>query len=638
MTFIQFAFNNVRRNTRQYVSYFLSCTFAVTVFFMYAAVVFHPDIAQTKFKEIVERGIVISEVIIYFFSFLFILYSTSAFVKSRKKEYGLLTTMGITKLQLNSMLILESTIIGVTAIAAGIATGALLTKLFLMVFSAVLGFQEILPFYMSGKAITLTGGLFFILFELNSIFVVWSLRTNSIMQVFRGKKAAKKNPRFSWLLCLLSIGAISYAYYLAFTADMLTMFIRMVPILALIIPGTYFLYSQFSIAFTTLLKRKKGYYYRGLHMLTVADLSFKLKDNAKTLFFVTILSAISFTSSGVLYGLFQSAEAEAEHYVPQDVTLGSRDKGLDKLQIEINKIENQFDAHGISYRSLLVDNILVTTKNSETKWNQVKMVVYSNTAFTKMIELHNGKPPAKLDNNTVYLLTPSGIAEYNYEVPSKLTFRTKKLQFKQDVIQLESPLNSSYYYGSFQLVVSDQNFEEMSRQADTDERHQTYAMEVPKWVDHAETIDSIMKQVNLENVFVDAQATNYLMIKETMSYLFFFGIFISVLFFLAAGSILYFRMYQNLDNDLHHFHSLYRIGLSVQEMKKIATTQLAILFFVPFIIAVIHASFAFKALHNMLSSSIFWQSFIVIAFYFCIHFANFVFIRNIYTGKLKKVM
>lgn len=97
MTFIQFAFNNVKRNTRAYLSYFLSCMFSVMVFFMYAVAVFHPDIAEYEFRDIVQRGIIASEVIIYGFSFLFVLYSTGSFIKSRKKEYGLLTTLGISK-------------------------------------------------------------------------------------------------------------------------------------------------------------------------------------------------------------------------------------------------------------------------------------------------------------------------------------------------------------------------------------------------------------------------------------------------------------------------------------------------------------------------------------------------------------
>lgn len=276
MTFKQFALNNVKRNTRQYLSYFLSCMFAVTVFFMYAVVMFHPDISNNEFRDTMQRGIIVNEVIIYVFSFLFVLYSTGSFIKSRKKEYGLLTTLGISKSQLNRMLVLENTIIGLASIVAGLLLGALLTKLFLMVFSTVLGIDQILPFYLSFKAIGLTALLFFVMFEVNSFAVVWALRTNSVMEVFRGAKSPKKVPKFSWILSTLSIAAIGVAYYLAFTADFISIIYRMAPILALIIPGTYFLFTQFSIAFTNQLKRRKGFYYKGLNLLTVSDLTYKI--------------------------------------------------------------------------------------------------------------------------------------------------------------------------------------------------------------------------------------------------------------------------------------------------------------------------------------------------------------------------
>lgn len=50
MTFRQFAFNNVRRNTRAYGAYFLSSTFAVMVFFTYAMFIFHPEMEKPEFR------------------------------------------------------------------------------------------------------------------------------------------------------------------------------------------------------------------------------------------------------------------------------------------------------------------------------------------------------------------------------------------------------------------------------------------------------------------------------------------------------------------------------------------------------------------------------------------------------------
>jgi len=46
MTFIQFAVNNVKRNTRVYLAYFLSSVFTIMVFFSFAVNLFHPVIAD----------------------------------------------------------------------------------------------------------------------------------------------------------------------------------------------------------------------------------------------------------------------------------------------------------------------------------------------------------------------------------------------------------------------------------------------------------------------------------------------------------------------------------------------------------------------------------------------------------------
>ncbi|ASN06870.1 FtsX-like permease family protein [Virgibacillus necropolis] len=638
MTFKQFAFNNVRRNKRQYLSYFLSCMFAVTVFFMYAVIIFHPDIDETEFRQTVERGILMTEGIIYVFSFLFVLYSTGSFIKSRKKEYGLLTTLGITKSQLNRMLILENTIIGIVSIITGLLLGALLTKLFLMVFSQTLGLDEILPFYLSLKAVGITALLFFIMFELNSLAVVWTMRTKSIMEMFRGAKAPNKTPKFSWILCCISLLAIGSAYYLAYTADIMSMFIRMLPILVLIIPGTYFLFTQCSVAFITIMKKKKSYYFRNLNLLTVSDLTFKLKDNARLLFFVAILSAVAFTSSGVLYGLFQSAEVESERFVPQDVSLVT--EGVDHVEDfkkEVSYVKKEFKKQGIPYDATTVLSTQANSYSNKKDWNDIPLSIFSFSDYKKMMELHNKKVTFNLNKNEAVVLAEDFVLQDGNEVPKAFTLKSNNVEEKFIVKTANATLNGNIF-APFSVVVPDEVYQNFYQEADSNEIYYNYIMEIPNWTAQAEGIEEILNHADNEYVFPDSQAQFYISMKQGMSFLFFFGIFISVLFFLAAGSILYFRMYQDIDKDLHHFHSLYRIGLTHNEMKKIATKQLAYLFFIPFLVAVVHAGFAFKALQNMLASSIFLPSVVIIAIFFIVHVVNFIFIRNIYTSKLRKVM
>ncbi|AWI12927.1 hypothetical protein CQJ30_12645 [Caldibacillus thermoamylovorans] len=51
----------------------------------------------------------------------------------------------------------------------------------------------------------------------------------------------------------------------------------------------------------------------------------------------------------------------------------------------------------------------------------------------------------------------------------------------------------------------------------------------------------------------------------------FVGLFIGVVFFVSAGSFLYFRLYMDLDEDKQKFSSIAKMGLTVKELKKVLT-------------------------------------------------------------------
>ncbi|WP_018932594.1 ABC transporter permease [Gracilibacillus lacisalsi] len=635
MTFRQFAFNNVKRNSRQYLSYFFSCMFSVAVFFIYAVIMFHPEIANYDFQDTVQGGITAAEVIIFSFSFLFVLYSTGAFIKSRKKEYGILMTLGISKSQLNRLLILENTIIGLVSIITGILVGMLFANLFIMGFSSLLGLEDSLGFQISWKALALTFVSYFIMFELNSLIVVWTLRVNSIVHLFQGAKAPKRTPRFSWILATIGIGLVIAAYYLAWTSDMASIGYRMMPILALIIPGTYLLFTQFSVLFIHLLKKNKHLYFNKTNLLTVSDLGYKLKDHARLLFFVTILSAVAFTASGVMYGMFESAETEATANIPQDVSFIS--KGIDnieKMDEEIKPFTTALEEEKIDYQSLAVDltQAMVTNNDRETR---VNLLSYSD--YQSLLALNEEEATRDLTDDKAIVLTFSYEMSFSNPIAGELTLQSENYQETVQADNALSIVNSNFHTG-YTVVVSDQLYDQFASVAEPNEHYRYLALTVDDWVANAEYIREHVEQVDSDIVGGSDKASSYLVLRNTLSYALFFGMFISVLFFLAAGSILYFKIYQDLDKDIRQYQALYRIGLTISEMKKIATKQVAYLFFIPFILAVIHAGFAFKALQNMLESSVLLPSVTLISGYLLVYVIYFFFIRGLYIRKIKHVM
>ena len=64
-------------------------------------------------------------------------------------------------------------------------------------------------------------------------------------------------------------------------------------------------------------------------------------------------------------------------------------------------------------------------------------------------------------------------------------------------------------------------------------------------------------------------------------------------------------MYTDLTNEQEKYITISKIGVTGAEMKRCATIQLSILFFVPYIMASIHTMFATKMLQDVIGLSLF---------------------------------
>ena len=93
---------NIQGNTQRYLAYFFSIVFSVSIFFIYASFIFHPDVVNANISggQIVRVALIAAEIVIIVFSVFFIAYSNAAFIQPRKKEFGLLTLFGMSKSQL----------------------------------------------------------------------------------------------------------------------------------------------------------------------------------------------------------------------------------------------------------------------------------------------------------------------------------------------------------------------------------------------------------------------------------------------------------------------------------------------------------------------------------------------------------
>ncbi len=98
--------------------------------------------------------------------------------------------------------------------------------------------------------------------------------------------------------------------------------------------------------------------------------------------------------------------------------------------------------------------------------------------------------------------------------------------------------------------------------------------------------------------------------------------------------MLYCRFFLQLQDDQEKFTALRRLGLSLRELRTIVSREMAILFFAPWLVAVVHQTFAMDSFSVMLGASA-WHYGAVVAILFLIpQTLYFILARSAYLREL----
>ncbi|MEC1563324.1 ABC transporter permease [Bacillus haynesii] len=621
MTFLQFAYKNVVRNKRAYLAFFLSSSFSVMIFFTFAMFLFHPALEKGYLNNIAKRGLSVAEWMIFAFSILFVLYSVNAFLKSRSKEFGILTIQGIAPVQLRKLITAENIIIGVLSIVTGIIGGLVFAKTFFTIGAYILE-MDALPLYLPWKALALTSACFLALFILLSQFTVLFIKSKTVTKLIKGTGKIKPEPKPSVIFSVIGIGCLGSGYWLVLFAEI--HFPQAVTILILTIIGTYFFFSQSSIWLLRLLKKRRSFYLRGKNVLWVSDLVYRLKDNARLFFLVCIISAVAFTATGAL-AISKASIGKLDSRYEIEYLLYS---GNQKEQPHVKLIEQKLKDGHFSYAKEVTKGIYMSYSQGDLL---PPVLLVSEGEFQKHFKLDSGELK---DGEALYY--PNAFeAKEKREIPETLNMLNNDLKPANEQLKVKGIKKPLISLDSI-VVVNGKTFEKLKKQG---ESVTLYGYKYNRWKESLDMSQSLEKDLrekahNIQFQF-DAKAINYFETVQLPSLSLFIGLFIAVLFFTASGSFLYFRLFTDLEEDQQRYRSLSKIGLSEQEMTQSVTIQLAILFFFPFVLASVHAYFAMKTLEAQSLGHFAAPMFMTIGGFLIFQLLFFMIIRKSYLKKLK---
>ncbi|PFL54744.1 FtsX-like permease family protein [Bacillus cereus] len=641
MTFRQLAFNNVIRNKRIYLGHFFSSTFAVMIFFTYGLLVFHPNLqgelthASTIMNTFGKIGFQLSYYLIYVFSFLFIFYSVSAFLKNRKKEFGLLMLHGMSHQQLHQLIFFENMLIGIPSILAGIGLGMVFSKLFLLVSGSLLGVEHTLSLYFPLKSMGVTAISFFVLFLLISLFTSKMVKMNELVELIKSEEKPKAEPKASvWisLLAIILIGAgYSAVHYCIVAVDFMSLkqLLLLVGVgVLLIVCGTYFFFTQLCVYVLYTLKNRETTFFKRTNLLVISELAFRMKDNTRTFFIVTIISAVSFTAIGVCTAIANPELAKSA--TPYAFTYRS-DNGNTQEKSHIEEIKKQLKESGFSYK-------VVATKFKRSQNGPVLINLSTYNEYAKKL----GYEIEKLTNET------ESIAILPKKNPTSAEDQ-KTLELKHGELEVPLSVQKTIYIPEFTeidnpFIVSDAVYSKVLnvQQEGVLRDYTIYGFIIKNWPETSAISTKLMKFIGTSQDDYYAFSSLYvkwLELKQQNGLLSISSVLVGIVFFVFTLSFLYFRLFTDLERDKEQYQMLSKLGLRQKEVKQIVTRQMMILFFLPIVVAMVHSSFAFITFHQLGQTvsrelSVIQSSIVVLVSFICMQIIYFLIIRNHYIKRI----
>lgn len=483
------------------------------------------------------------------------------------------------------MLFFENLVIGLVSLVLGIVIGFFMSKVLLTILVRLMGYQVVANLTFTPEAVLQTAGIFAILFLFTSLQGYRVIYQFKLIDLFHAEKQGEKIPRASFLAAIVGTALIAFGYYTAssniFTSPIWKLFtILGTPLLVIgaTIAGTYLLFHSVSVFVLTALKKATSWSWRGLNLIGVSQLLYRIRANAKSLSIIAILSATTITAGGGVFGMYYNTEATVRHVLPNTFMWKGEAVEFDQQNVLYNE--------SIHAKNLRVDNefaFFEYTLLKESDYNRLAILQGTNR------ELHIADGSAVLLDVNFDERFSHDFTDENFKLQSGESFHIDKMY-------TDSVLN--FIPAGTVLVVNDQAFDATDAEGVTMQ---------------AVGMDNDLKQQNVSKQIYEQLSTeqqewfssvpqSYEDSLGTVGSLLFVGSFLGLVFLAATGSIIYFKVLTEAEEDQAKYAVLNKIGVNSRQILKTVAGQVAVIFSAPLVVGIAHSAFAllaFSQLFNM---------------------------------------
>ncbi|HEX8033841.1 MAG TPA: FtsX-like permease family protein, partial [Ktedonobacterales bacterium] len=601
---------NMLRNLRRYLGYMLAATLAVTVFAMFTNFVDNPAVRDARIASTAREMLVVFRVLVALFAIFFVFFFHAALIRARNNEFGLLLTLGVTPPQIGQLIFYESLLLGLLALLTGIGLGVVCAYFFQFAMAAILALPVTLPFAVPATTFVTTGIFFGIVFLLEAGWISLRVTRRTPRVLLLGGRTQQVPPRASWLLVLLGLLCLGAAYDMALQFSHSILF-NMIPIIGLTIVGTYLLFSQVSVM---LLKRLRRPGIPGMRLLILARLGHRMSDYARMLTVVTVLNAVVLTGLGTLYGGLRVFEVQAVHQVPfalQLLTNAAQPTSLTPAQVRQEIERRHFTPQAVANTPFVTGTLQV-----EQYTVHASVMAYSSFVHLQEVERQAHPDLAENQNNARPLGGDSEGHIFTPDYTYSFSFQQSQLVVGDMTVRLRLDTGATrvmnVWYGLPEhrpttnvAVVTDTLYARLANSAPLAQRWQVSTYVLPNWQQSAPLVEALRQQLpDAQQSLLTDTVTNFETGKRLISVMLFADFFISCLFFLAAATAIYVKLFTQEEEDRRQFRALERIGFQRRETARLLNRELLLLFLLPISLAIVHSIVALLDLSTVLGSAL----------------------------------
>ena len=608
--YIRLAVSNIKKNKPVYHPFFLTNILSVMIFYVMASIQNQTIIATLPGSYIFVQFLKVGVVMTGMFAGVFLLYTNGLLIRQRKKELGLYTIFGLEKKHIAKVLMLESLLLTTAGLVAGIVLGIVLGKLFFLVLLKLLHLDSGLTFQFLTEALMQTGICFIVIGVFILFYNLFSVMKAKPVELLYAAHKGDNYQSFVWQKVSLGILCIGGAYALIFTTPSpIDIIGRVFPIALLILFGTLFFFSSCTVVLLQALKKNDRYYYKPQNFISVSGLIYRLKQNAKGLSNICILSTVVMVIATTTLALYVGQKEMLSFRFPMETKISVSDiaDGQPTLPQFVHQTAEQYGVtisreadYKVTYISGVYKDNTVSVYQPDIYPPDMTCGIYLIT-WEDYSRMEEGIEPLEADE--VFAFSSSkdlGVSEISF---GNLKYRVKT-ELSELVIQSKNALSSETHY--FFICPTQKEIDNIITELSPAENKfsRTYSMMFDaEGKQETEFNAALQNQLYLgyagakfENAEIKKQSDNY-----TYGGFLFIGLLLSLLFMVFLTLVIYYKQITEGYSDRYNFEVMQKVGLDRNEISAIVHKEIRTIFFFPLFMAVIHLAVSLYAVAMLLA-------------------------------------